>query len=102
MAIAPSKLGRLIADEWASEETLVRALRAKGLIKRRVSDGQIIDTFRQAREEHERIDEGMRMFNSPNERVRVFLAPHLTWRGRRWAEPLVSLRPPWWKFWLQG
>jgi hypothetical protein len=99
MAIAPSRLGRLIADEWRSEETLVRKLRESGLVKRSVSDSQIKDTFNRAREEHARIDEGMRMFNSPNERVRVFLGPLLTRKGRRWAVPLTSLAPPWWKFW---
>jgi len=32
-----------------------------------------------------------RGFNSPNERVRVFLAQYLTDKGRMWAEPLKSL-----------
>ena len=101
MAIAPSKLGRLISDGWNSEDALVRTLRAKRLVKRRVSDREIKSTFTRAREEHARLDEGTQMFNSPNERVRVFLGPFLTWKGRRWAVPLASLNPPLWKFWVR-
>jgi hypothetical protein len=100
MAIAPSKLGRLISDEWKSEDTLVRKLRAAGLVKRGVSDAQLKETLRRAREEHEQIHENDRLFNSPNERVRVFLHPYLTWKGRRWAIPIASLEPPWWRFWI--
>ena len=99
MAIAPSKLGRLISDRWNSEDALVRTLRAKRLVKQRVSDNEMQSTFTRAREEHARLDEGTQMFNSPNERVRVYLGPLLTWKGQRWAVPLASLNPPWWKFW---
>ena len=98
MAIAPSKLGRLLSQELGSEETLVLKLRDAGLVKRSVSDSQLKDTFSRAREEHARMPEGQALFNSPNERVRVFLEPFLTRKGKRWAVPLRSLEP-WWKFW---
>jgi len=60
MAIAPSKLGRLIADNRSFEDTLVCQLRENGLVKPGLSDDEIKDTFTRALEEHARIDEGMR------------------------------------------
>lgn len=122
MAIAPSKLGRFVVDEgfsWptneltppqesdAADNTLVRRLRETGLVRPDASDGEVAGTFRAARNEH--AAGGYSMFNSPNERVRVFLTPYLTRKGRAWAEPLRSLDLPddfpgqsglsWWKFW---
>jgi hypothetical protein len=121
MAIAPSKLGRFVCDEgfrWptnesapldfsAADEILVRRLRAIGVVRPEVSDGDIAETFRAARREH--AAHGYSFFNSPHERVRVFLQPYLTRKGRAWAEPLTSLNLPdddseaearsWWKFW---
>ena len=106
MAIAPSKLGRLVAQEWHSESALLQTLRKRCLVRAGVSDAELLATFRQAREEHAALPSGEREFNSPNERVRVFLAPFLTDKGKRWAEPVRSLdlpdsdeRRPWWKFW---
>jgi hypothetical protein len=98
MAIAPSKLGQLIAQEWHSDDALVRKLREMGLLIEDVSDDDLRATFARAREEDSALPPGRREFNSPNERVRVFLAPFLTSRGRRWAVPLRHLEP-WWKFW---
>lgn len=71
--------------------------------------GEIGQTFRAARSEH--AAGGYSPFNSPQERVRVFLEPYLTPKGQRWAEPLSSLdlpdddaqgraeAPAWSKFW---
>src|SRR5690349_9185130 len=100
MAIAPSRLGRFV-DNWTSDEALLQALRAKGLVRRRASDEQVLATFKRARDEQNSLPPGMREFNSPNERVRVFLAPYLTFKGRRWAVPLRGLNPPWWMFWAR-
>jgi hypothetical protein len=122
MAIAPSKLGRFVRQEgfsWptsnsaapqdysASDDTLVRRLRETGLLRWSVSADEVAETFRAARLEH--VNGGCSPFNSPHERVRVFLEPHLSAKGRRWAVPLDSLALPddeersegrsWWKFW---
>jgi len=104
--IAPSKLGRLVAREWQSDDGLVRRLREEGLVRAGVSDDDVKATFRRAREEHSALPSGNREFNSPNERVRVFLAPFLTGKGEQWAVPLESLDlpdddgvRPWWKLW---
>jgi hypothetical protein len=122
MAIAPSKLGRFVVQEgfsWptnhlaarrefgTADETLVRRLRETGLVRPEATDGEVAETFRAARSEH--AAGGYSPFNSPNERVRVFLEPYLTKKGREWAEPLKSLDLPdddsgreplsWWKFW---
>ena len=99
MAIAASKLGLLVLQHWDSEEALVRELRDAGLVKRRVSDSKLKDTFKRARDEHAALPDWQQQFNSPNERVRVFLAPLLTREGRRWAEPFAGPDSPWWKFW---
>jgi hypothetical protein len=113
MAIAPSKLGRLVAQHWHSDERLVQQLRESRLVKEGASDEDLRATFRMARDEDSELPPGQREYNSPNERVRVFLTPFLSDRGRRWAVPLESLnlpdddgqpsqsgtRSPWWKFW---
>lgn len=108
MAIAPSKLGKLILRHWSSERTLLCKLREADLVNPYVSDDDLKAVFRSAREEHAAMSEGQRMFNSPNERVRVFLDPYLSEKGRQWAVPLTSLdlpddppasRKPWWRFW---
>ena len=53
MAITPSKLGRLIADEWSSpDETLIRRLRVLGLVMENAADDDLRATFKKAREEH--------------------------------------------------
>jgi|SRR5579864_1229565 len=95
--IARSKLGQLVSQEWQSDDALLLKLRQLRLVKREVSDEDLKSTFRRAREEDSALAPGAREFNSPNERVRVFLAPFLTWKGERWAVPLRSLEP-WWKF----
>ena len=104
MAIAPSRLGRFVHEEgftWprnesearaehtAADEIVVRRLRESGLIRADVSDAQVIETFDASRREHAAGDYDL--FNSPEERVRVFLEPYLTKKGLRWAEPLRSL-----------
>jgi hypothetical protein len=108
MAIAPSKLGRVVSERWDSDEALLRRLRQAGLVKKDVSDTDLRATFQRAREEHAALAPRNRDFNSPNERVRVFLGPFLSRKGRQWAEPLKSLELPdddmgtrsrWWKFW---
>ena len=35
--IAPSKLGQLIAEQWSSEEELIRRLREAGLVQKDVT-----------------------------------------------------------------
>ena len=122
MAIAPSRLGRFLVQEgfsWpmnqlsaprdgaAADEALVRRLRETGLVRPESTDGEVAETFIAARSEH--AAGGCSLFNSPNERVRVFLEPYLTKKGREWAEPLKSLDLPdddsgreggsSWKFW---
>jgi len=95
LAIAPSKLGRLIADEWSSpDETLIRRLRVLGLVMENAADDDLRATFKKAREEHAALRPGRREFNSPNERVRIFLDPFVTDKDRRWAVPLESLNCP--------
>ena len=89
MAIAPSKLGRFVLQEGASDDLLVRRLREAGLVRADVTDADVKTTFQAARDEH--VARGCSPFNSPNERVRVFLGPYLTEKGRQWAEPLRFL-----------
>jgi len=98
---APSKLGDFIEPQmWDAVDALLRSLRAAGLVRSNATDDELIAAFRRARQEHEAMSEGERCFNSPDphERVRVFLGPYLSRKGRRWAVPLKSL-DPWWKFW---
>jgi hypothetical protein len=91
MAIAPSKLGQLVAKEWDSDEALIRRLRDAGLIREDATDADLLATFRRAREEDAALPAGERQYNSANERVRVFLGPFLTKKGSNWAVPLKSL-----------
>jgi hypothetical protein len=98
MAIVASKLGMLVEEEWHSDSAILQRLREKGLVRADVADEDLYATFKQAREEHAALRAGQRQYNSPNERVRVFLEPFLTAKGRRWAMPGESLKP-WWKFW---
>jgi hypothetical protein len=122
MAIAPSKLGKFVLHEgfsWptsksvaaidssACDQTLARRLRETDLVRANVTDAEIMETFQAARREH--VADGYSKFNSPHERVRVFLQPYLTKKGRHWAVPLQSLNllnddsgneaRNWWKFW---
>jgi hypothetical protein len=106
MAIAPSKLGRFVVQEgfswpthhaaprdWdAADETLVRRLREADLIRPETTDDEVAETLRTARAEH--AAGGYSPFNSPHERVRVFLERYLTPKGRKWAEPFKSLHLP--------
>src|SRR5436309_1728143 len=94
MAIAPSKLGRIVAQHWHSTDSLVRRLRESNLVREDASDEDLRATFRMAREENSALPPGEREYNSPNERVRVFLAPFLSDKGRTWAVPLKSLQLP--------
>ena len=110
MAIAPSKLGRFVDDHWHSDDALVQRLRESSLVREDASDDDLRATFTMAREEDSALSPEEREFNSPEERVRVFLMPFLSDRGRTWAVPLEFLhlpdddgpsrpRSPWWKFW---
>jgi hypothetical protein len=92
MAIAPSKLGTLIARHRGADSRLLYHLRAEGLVEPDATDAEIQATFQAARDEDAAL--GFSPFNSPHERVRVFLKPYLTEKGRRWAEPLRSMRLP--------
>jgi len=106
--IAPSKLGGLVAPELHCRESFLRVLREKALVREDVPDILLWATVTVAMDEHRALSDGREEFNTPSERVRVFLAPFLTRKGRRWAVPLKSLRLPdddvsgggaWWKFW---
>ena len=110
MAIAPSKLGNFVLPMLNADEVLLRSLRASGLVRRDALDDALTAVFRRARDEHDALPEGAREYNSPEERVRVFLEPYLSDKGRRWAVPLDSFdipddedlpsdKRPWWKFW---
>jgi hypothetical protein len=111
MAIAPSKLGEFVAPMLNADEALVRSLRAANLVRPDAPDDALTAVFKRARDEHQSLPEGTREFNSPHERVRVFLEPYLSDKGRRWAVPLASLNlpddedlpsgepRPWWKLW---
>ena len=104
--IAPSKLGRLVEECWHSGSALPEVLRQQRLVRANVSDEDLEAAVNRALIEDATLPSGQRECNSPNERVRVFLEPFLTARGRLWAEPLRSLRladgdarKPWWKVW---
>ena len=94
MAIAPSKLGRFVLPMLNADEALLRSLRAAGLVSRDAPDDALLAVFRRARDEDAALPEQARRFNSPHERVRVFLRPYLSDKGRRWAVPLDSLSLP--------
>jgi hypothetical protein len=94
MAIAPSKLGEFVAARWNSEDAFLRGLRAAGLVKPGVPDTSLVQALASAKQEHRNLPEPQRMFNSPHERVRVFLGPHLSNKGRQWAVPGESLKIP--------
>jgi hypothetical protein len=84
MATAPTRLGGFVAREGTSDVILLRRLREEGLVRPEAADADIIATFQAARDEHEA---GRRSpYNSPEERVRVFLEPYLTEKGHVWAD----------------
>lgn len=93
MAIAPSKLGKLVSETWTTDAELVARLRKHALVRDAATDDELVATFTKARLEHVQLG-SMRCFNSPEERVRVFLQPFLTEKGRAWAAPLDSLALP--------
>lgn len=92
MAIAPSKLGVFVLREGISDDVLLHRLREVGLVRADAADADVKDAFLAARQEH--AAGGYSSFNSPHERVRVFLEPYLTDKGKKWAEPLESLDLP--------
>ncbi|NOT47576.1 MAG: hypothetical protein HOP17_07475 [Acidobacteria bacterium] len=92
MAIAPSKLGGFVLRYQHSDQTLLLRLREVGLVRPDAADADVKATFQAAREEH--AAGGYSPDNSPHERVRVFLEPYLSDKGRKWAEPLESLELP--------
>jgi hypothetical protein len=95
MAIAGSKLGRFVARHWsAPDEEFVRALREAGLVRWLASDMALWMARDRAVREDQALPEGQRPFNSPHERVRVFLGPYLSAKGHAWAVPLDSLGLP--------
>jgi hypothetical protein len=63
-------------------------------VRKDVADVDLHAMFRKAREEHSALPPGRQKFNSPNERVRVFLAPFLSEKGTEWAVPFKSLDLP--------
>ena len=83
---------RAFREEGTSDDRLILRLRELGLIKQDVSNLDLIAVFEMARSEHAALPAEMQSFNSPHERVRVFLAPHLSAKGLRWAVPLESLK----------
>ena len=91
MAIAPSKLGRFVSPYLSSPDAFLAALRNAGLVEPSASDEDVKHTLQRAEDEHAQIPEAMQVFNTPHERVRVFLGPYLTPKGQLWAEPLVWL-----------
>ena len=94
MAIAPSKLGRFVLPMLNADEALLSSLRAAGLVRLDTPNDALIAVFKQARDEDAALPEHRRRFNSPHERVRVFLRPYLSDKGLRWAVPLDSLSLP--------
>ena len=93
--IAPSRLGDLVARHWHDHDSgyagLISELRSRQLVRDDTGDEQLRATFERARAEDAALDEDDRAYNSPHERVRVFLQPYLTGKGGRWAVPLDSL-----------
>jgi len=74
MAIAPSKLGRVVSELFDSDadEGLVRRLRETGLVKEDVSDADRRATFQRAREEHASFPPGQReLVEVPGEGVTI-------------------------------
>jgi hypothetical protein len=99
MAIAPSRLGQFIDRAFYlggpdSDAALVRRLREAELVVPESSDEALSAAIAEARREHLELPEEAQMFNSPEERVRVFLERYLSKKGRRWAKPLTSLKLP--------
>jgi len=88
MAIAPTKLGGFVSREGASDDILLRRLREERLVRPEVADADITATFQAARDEHEA--GGRSPYNSPEERVSLFLQPYLTDKGRIWADYFAS------------
>jgi hypothetical protein len=93
VVIAPSKLGKLVSETWTTDAELLARLRRHALVRDTVTDAELLAAFTKARLEHVQL-EGMSRFNSPQERVRVFLQPFLTEKGLVWAAPLDSLALP--------
>jgi hypothetical protein len=74
MAIASSKLGRVIAEcMYSGGDALVHRLRQDDLVRTDVSNEYLIAALDRALEEHAAIAQAVRAFNSPNERVRLFV-----------------------------
>jgi hypothetical protein len=95
MAIAPSKLGEFVWHQQRDgADSLVRRLRGSGLVRLDASDDELTAVSRRAQQEHDSLPESSRSYNSPHERVRVFLAPYLSDKGRKWAVPIESLHLP--------
>ena len=95
LMIKPTMLGEFVCREWHgrwheptasdSDARLLRRLREEDLVRSDVSDADLIAVFVKARQEH--LDDGVSEFNSPWERVRVFLDPYLSKKGESWAGP---------------
>ena len=91
MAIASSKLGKLVAEgllagDSHADKAIVRRLREAALVVPEAREEDLIAVFEKARQEHLAFGEG-RHYNSPHERVRVFLGPYLSDKGKAWAMP---------------
>ena len=96
MAIAPSKLGSLISSvvgprvDRSTAEALHKALEARDLVTPNTSVDGTHAAMARVRAEPNYTDP----FNSPNERLREHLRPHLSSKGQAWAEPITLLDLP--------
>lgn len=73
---------------WLSDDALLLKLRQLRAVRCEVSDEDLKGAFGRAREEDSALPPSLREFNSPNERVRVFLGQFSTRKCARRAVPL--------------
>ncbi len=107
MAIAPSKLGRVIRDAGASPERIIASLRARQLVEPSAADAEMRAEIESVLTFFRERPRGRMFFGGPAcEDIRVCLAPFLTAKGEAWAVGMKSLDIPddpvprvWWRFW---
>jgi CheY-like chemotaxis protein len=80
-----SKLGRFVEGCWHSWYAFVHGLRENGLVEPDVADEDLLAALETARREHANLPERLQLFNSVSERVRFFLSPYLSEKGRQWS-----------------
>lgn len=76
------------------DNALLRSLRSSELVRPESSDNELTGVIERAQDEHDSLPESRRPYNSPHERVRVFLAPYLSDKGQQWAVPIDSIDLP--------